>query len=122
MKKRYADVAPMNIVNLPKVRDWFDGHGDRYLGFDRVQTIMNDNRPTLARIYGKRHQTFTSEFRFDVWRIPYDGLYFWVLSAKAKGTGIEVEAPDVWKPDYENVVISFLTNLYNEIKDIEDND
>lgn len=82
--------------------------------------MTNDNRAELARIFGPRDQTFTSEFRYDVWRIEHDGLYFWVLSAKSKGTGIEIEMPEVWEADDEAKVIDFLETLHSELKAIDD--
>lgn len=120
MKKRYVDVHPSNIHNLPMVRNWFDADGNKRLAFDRTMVVLADNRAVLAKIYGKRHQTFTSEFRFDIWRIEFEGLYFWLLSAKAKGTCIEVESPEVWDKEDEFRVVTFLNSLYADLKEFED--
>lgn len=120
MKKRYVDVHPSNVMNLPMVRSWFEADADKELGFDRAMVVLGDNRAALAQIYGKRHQTFTSEFRYDIWRIEFEGLYFWLLSAKAKGTCIEVESPEVWGRDDGYHVVSFLNSLYADLKELED--
>jgi hypothetical protein len=121
-RARYKDAHPLNSSNLPAVRDWFAGHGDKRLGFDRTMTVMGAERETLAKIFGKRQQTFTSEFRFDIWHLEHEGLYFWLVSAKSKGTGVEIDAPDVWSPNDECKVISFLEMLYDELKHIEASD
>jgi hypothetical protein len=118
--KRYSDVHPLNIHNLPLVKSWFDAEGNKELSFERTMLILGDNRSSLAKLYGKRQQTFTSEFRFDVWRIESDGLYFWILSAKSKGTSIEVESPIIWDKEDEYRVINFLNTLFTDLKEIED--
>jgi hypothetical protein len=120
-RPRYTDVGlnHMDIGNLPAVRKWFMANGNMEVSFDRVQTLSSDNRVEFSRIYGTRHQTFTSEFRFDVWRIQHEGLYFWILSAKSKGTTYEVENPTIWDSDGEYKVISFLENLFSELKELE---
>ncbi len=120
IKTRYALADANNIMNLPGVRAWFDGHGDSQLGFDRTMVVMGSSREEVARLYGPRDQTFTGEFRHDVWRIEHEGLYFWVLSAKTKGTGVEIEMPEVWGAGDEHKVISFLDNMYTELKALED--
>lgn len=124
IKTKYVLAHPHNIMNLPAVRDWFgmpDGatETEKRFRFDRTMRMTSDNREELARIFGTRQQTFTSEFRYDVWRIEHDGLYFWVLSAKAKGTGIEIEMPEVWAADDQDKVIDFLEFLHSELKAIE---
>lgn len=81
--------------------------------------VLGADREALAKIFGKRQQTFTSEFRFDVWYLEHEGLYFWLLSAKSKGTGVEIDPPDVWRDSDEQKVVSFYEMLYEELKQVE---
>ena len=114
----YRSSNAVDTVSLPAVVRWLGGDGDRDLGFDRVHVVMADNRTELASIYGKRHGVYSSSFRFDIWNVQHEGMSFWVLSAKVKGTCIEVAPPDVWSPRDEGIVVSFYEALYQELKDL----
>ncbi len=122
-KKGYAkaqSVYRYNIDTFPQVREWFAGNGDRRLGFDRTVALTDDNRSKLARIYGKRKEVFVSEFKFDVWEVEFEDIEFWVLSAAGKGTCIEMMPPrNGWSNKLEPLIVSFLENLYSQLKAVE---
>ena len=118
----YRKLNPVDVTQLPAVQTWLNGGGDKEVSFNRIHVLLADNRVELAAIYGKRQGVFTTSFRFDIWNITHEGLSFWILSAKVKGTKIEVVSPDVWSPSDESRVVSFLDSLYQELKDFERSD
>jgi hypothetical protein len=118
---RFKDISysTLDTCSIEAIKLWYGinpGQTGRREGFDRVHTMMADNRAEFAKLYGKRHQTLTTEFRFDVWRIEHEGLSFWLLTAKTKGSEIRMERPVIWEADTEQKIIRFLGDLYEELQ------
>lgn len=68
------------------------GTADTYNLLNVFTVLLRDNREALRALFGKPHQHFVSERRFWVWALLFEGVPYWVLSAKGKGTCLEAEA------------------------------
>lgn len=122
-KPRYAPEKSVEVKTFEGVQRWYGLTGNRRFDFDRMTRMQNDdNRAEFKRLFGHRHQTLVEDVRYDVWRIEREGLYFWLLSAKARGTIIRVEKTPGWGTPQVKKVVTFLDYIYTALKDLEDVD
>lgn len=100
-------------------------YGNR-MSFDRAHLLMRDNRKTFRKIFGAPDAYWKgSEFRFSVWVQGFQGEKFILLTAKGKGTCIEIcdTTPDsiyckslVIKGYVENLIKTIERQTHNEIQ------
>ena len=66
--------------------------------------VCGDNRETFHKIFGKRHFCFSGNHYFSAWRLKfkYEGktYFYFILTAKEKGTCYERNTIDGETPDY----------------------
>jgi hypothetical protein len=117
-KPRYTPENSVNVKDFEGVKRWYGLTGNRRFEFDKSTRMHDDNRVEFKRMFGPRHQTVLDVARYDVWRIEFEGLYFWLLSAKARGTIIRVEKTKDWGVPQVKKVVAFLDYVYSELKEL----
>lgn len=82
--------------------------------FHVAHTINKDNREAFKKIFGKPDTHWKgSEFYFHVWIQEFEGEKFLLMTAKGKGTCIEICDTSFETIDQKNdVIIRFVENLY----------
>lgn len=87
------------------------------LGYGK--SLLSDNRKVFASLFGKPHFYYKGSFNFHCWSFTFEGETFVVLTAKEKGTCIEIQSD--WETVRGNtktkVVISFLNMLNCKLKE-----
>lgn len=122
-KPRYTSENSVNVKDFEGVQRWYGLTGNRRFEFDKMTRMQNDdNRTEFKRLFGPRHQTLLEDVRYDVWRVEYEGLYFWLLSAKVRGTIIRVEKVKGWGTSHVKKTVAFLDYIYSELKELENVD
>jgi hypothetical protein len=84
---------------------WICRHIKEVIGAEIYRLrISSDNRNTFPKIFGKRHFCYSGSHYFSCWRVKfkYEGktYFFFILTAKDKGTCYERNLIDGEKPDY----------------------
>lgn len=106
-----------NCVNL------FDesAHEDKESYHERLEQstlVHSDNRETFRRLWGRQDFCFNNgEFYFHVWVREFEGETFLVLTAREKGTCIEL-AGHTWEEmqKMHDVVLAFWDDLVAQLK------
>ena len=86
-----------------------------------LMLLTDDNRKSFRHLFGKPNFYFKSEFYFHVWEREFNGHTFLLLTAKDKGTCIEMvgETAKTIREKGE-VVVAFVTELSNQLRSYHD--
>jgi len=86
--------------------------------FYKLHSILKDNRKTFKKILGKPDTYWKgSEFYFHVWIREFKGEKFLILTAKGKGTCIEICNTTLENVNKKSsIIIEFIENLLNNIQ------
>lgn len=87
------------------------------LNFHKHHFLSRDNRETFKKIWGKPDTYWKgSEFYFHVWIREFENEKFIVLTAKGKGTCIEICDTSLKKINSKKeIIIRFTEDLYNSV-------
>lgn len=122
-QRHYKDQNTWPVVNLPACQAWLSAGGDMKEQWRRIITTSRDNRAHLLTLYGAPHETWTGSRRYTIWRVEHEGLVFWLLGNREKGTSIEVaHAAKPWEEipqKDERIIVGFLDDLYVRLKTLE---
>lgn len=123
-RKDYANgtINAVDISNCRTYTNWLCG--SNVLGFidaRRMHDVLKDNREAFKTIWGKPDWYWRGEFHFHVWVREWDGETFIVLTAKGKGTCIEMVRPKNNKRVYGVTtkgpkIISFIGSILKEMR------
>ena len=109
-------VHTVPIDNNRGYREWM---GNDFVHRD---AILQDNRQIFRTLFGKPHWHYRGEFDFHVWVQEYEGETYIVLTAKGKGTCIEMV-----RPAYRGIesktdkIIGFATMLLKTMESANEN-
>ena len=98
------------------------GYGDWIL--DKCPSLLQyakcfqDNREAFKILFGKPDWHYRgSEFYFHVWVREHNGETFLLMTAKGKGTCIEIVGSNI--ENKSDAIISFVENLLEQLNDFE---
>ena len=119
-KQWYENNIACDIYNCHELRTWLYGNYKSYTKFEDSCLLTKDNRKDFRTLYGKPDATWTGEFRFSVWIREFKGEKFIVLTAKTKGTCIEIAntSPCIDINEKASVIIAFVKSVLVSLKRI----
>lgn len=98
------------VENFPSVHELYADISKP--AFECALSLTSDNTKKFKKLYGKEDGYYRgSEFYFHAWKVMYRKTQFILLSAKGKGTCIEVINGN------NKVVVEFLKHLYKKLKE-----
>lgn len=84
---------------------------------ERSFLLTSERKKDLKQIFGKHNRVHnTGEHYFHIWIVEFKNEIFHVLSAKGKGTCIEIEAD--FNQNKSEVCIEFLKEIEKEIRNL----
>jgi len=112
VKYRKGELNTVPVLNCQEFFRWFSTTN---LGW-RDPGILGDNRESFKKLWGKMDFSFKGEFYFHCWVREFEGETFVVLTAKGKGTCVEMLRPPGRGVDSKAEVIKrFALDLQRQI-------
>jgi hypothetical protein len=119
-KKEYAEgkINTAAIENCPEYRDWILQSLAILQDKSRLHVLCKDNRESLKKLWGKPHFRYNNgEFYFHAWVCEDRGETYIVLTAKNKGTCVEMVGSCGEVRAKGKAIISFMGNLWEQLKE-----
>lgn len=91
-----------------------------YLISDKFHILSKDNRKDLRTVLGKPDAYWNGEFYFHVWIREFEDEKFIIMTAKNKGTCIEICNTSIKTIEKKgDVIIRFMNDLYSKLKKVQ---
>lgn len=105
--KEYKEAFASPIMNYKKVYVWF--FEQMRIDFELNNILCDSHLDLFTEKLGKPHFLFRYEFAHKGWKISFDGERYFILTAKGKGTSLEVVESDTIT---DEKVLRFLKEFY----------
>jgi len=109
-----------NACSIDNCRAYFNWINKEFV---RVHLLCKDNRKTFKKAFGTPDTYWKgSEFRFSVWIQEYEEEKFILLTAKGKGTCIEICDTDyetINHPKKSKAIMNYIELLLNKIMEAD---